>query len=128
MNCINCDNLVIENRELQLCASCNLERRKSERAKKKVKVVHPVNKVSEKRGEELKEYPKKKKKFLEHKMICELRFEGCTQNATDVHHVSLSAKNFLNEDTWLSACRSCHSFCETKLSASQRRSLGLLTD
>ncbi len=110
-----------------LCATHNYENRKAERQANKVKVIRPVKKVSEKRADELKEYPKKKKKYLEHKMACELHFEGCTVTSTDIHHVSLSAANFLNEDTWIGCCRSCHSRAEN-MSAEERRERNLLTD
>lgn len=128
MNCINCDNPIIENKELQLCASCNLERRKAERNSKKVKVVHQVKKVSESKAAELKEYAILKKQFLETKMACEIRLPGCFMNSFEVHHCSISESNFLNTNTWLAVCRNCHSKIETEMSAESRREQGLLTD
>src|SRR5258706_8283449 len=79
---------------LWICDTHNAEKRKAERNAKKVKIIRPVKKVSEKRADELKKYPKLKKAFLEHKMVCEFRFEGCTITATQPHHCSVSAKNF----------------------------------
>lgn len=112
---------------LWICATHNHEQRKAERQSKKVKIVHPVKKVSESRAKELDEYPKKRKAFLLHKMACEFKFQGCSITATDVHHTSLSALNFLNEDTWMSCCRFCHSVCEN-MPAEERRRLGYLID
>ncbi len=112
---------------LWICATHNQQRRRAEKDSKKVKIVKPVKKVSESRAKELTEYPKLKRQYLEHKMICEIRLEGCTKNATEIHHVSLSAKNFLNTNTWMGSCQSCHRAAEN-LSSEQRRSLGLLTD
>lgn len=110
------------------CATHNYEQRKAERDSKKVKVIKPINKVSEKRADELKEYPKKKKQYLEFKMHCEIKLEGCTKSATQIHHCSKDAKNFLNTDTWKGACAHCHHRVEFEMPAEQRRELGLLTD
>lgn len=126
-HCIICDNPKVENQELGLCASCGLEKRKSERYERKIKVVKPVKKVTDKRADELKLYPKLKRQFLDHKMICEFRFEGCTITSTQPHHTSLSAKNFLNTKTWIACCLSCHKKCES-LPAEERREKGYLTD
>ena len=112
---------------LWICATHNKQRRDQAKNELKVKIVKPVKKVSEKRADELLQYPKLKKQYLEFKMHCEIRLEGCTRSATEIHHVSLSAKNFLNTDTWLGTCQNCHRAAEN-LSAIQRRSLNLLTD
>lgn len=121
--CINCGGTPIE--AFDLCASCNLERRKKENAKPKV--VKHVKKVSEKRAEELKSYTKLKKQYLEHKMACEMKFQGCSITSTDIHHTSLSDANFLNTDTWVGCCRFCHTVCEN-MPADERRRLELLID
>jgi hypothetical protein len=125
IECIDCGGTPIE--AFGRCASCNSLQRKLERESKKVKVVKPVKKVSEKRADELLQYPRLKKQYLEFKMHCEIRLEGCTGSSTQIHHVSKDAKNFLNTDTWLGCCPSCHTKCEA-LPAKQRRSLGFLTD
>lgn len=119
-----CDSPVEGN--TSLCATHNFEQRKAEKNAAKVKIQKPVNKVSESRADELKLYPKKKKAFLLHKMACEVKLQGCTLTATDIHHCSTSGKDFLNEDTWTAVCRSCHVIIETKMSAEERRSKGLL--
>ncbi len=123
--CITCGSDKIENRELGLCGSCNKERRDKENARPKV--VKPVKKVSEKRAEELKSYIKLKKQYLEHKMACEMKFQGCSITATDIHHISLLDANFLNTDTWKGCCRFCHTVCEN-MPAEERRRLELLID
>lgn len=112
---------------LWICATHNAQKRKAERDAKKVKIVKPIKKVSESRAKELTEYPKLKRQYLEFKMHCEIRLEGCTRSATEIHHVSLSASNFLNTNTWLGSCPTCHRNCED-LPAIQRRALGFLTD
>lgn len=123
--CVDCGSNKIENRELGLCSSCNKARRDKENAKPKV--VKAVKRVSEKRAKELETYPKLKKQYLEHKMACEMKFQGCSITSTDIHHASLSEKNFLNTDTWVGCCRFCHSVCEN-MPAEERRLKGLLID
>ena len=123
--CNVCGSNKVENSELGLCATHNKERRDKEN--EKVKVIKPIKKVSEKRADELLKYPKLKKNFLEHKMVCELRFEGCLITAAQIHHCSKSALNFLNTNTWMSCCQICHSQVED-MSAEERRKKGYLTD
>jgi len=123
--CNVCGSNKVENSELGLCATHNKKRRDKEN--EKVKVIKPVKKVSEKRADELLKYPKLKKEFLEHKMVCEFRFDGCSITSTQPHHCSLSAKNFLNTDTWIATCLNCHQKCEA-MPAEERRKKGYLTD
>jgi len=123
--CNVCGSNKVENSELGLCATHNKERRDKENVK--LKIVKPVKKVTEKRADELTHYPKLKKDYLLHKMVCEMKFDGCTVTSTDIHHVSKSADNFLNTNTWVGCCRNCHDSCE-KLPAEERRRLGYLTD
>lgn len=122
--CTECGSDKIENRELGLCSSCNKSRRDKENSKPKV--VKQVKKVSEKRADELKEYPKLKKQFLAFKNACELRLPGCFISATEIHHNSMSAKDFLNTDTWRAICRNCHKKLETEMPAEERRKKGFL--
>ena len=127
-NCIieGCDN-PIENRDTKLCASHSAERRKAERDSKKVKVVKQVKKVSNKRKDELKEYVKLRKSFLLHNTDCELKLEGCTVKASEIHHAAgRTGKNFLDTNTWRAACSSCHFKNHNELSAEERRSKNLL--
>lgn len=126
LECIECGSTPVEFNGL--CASCSAQKRKEERQAKKSKVAKPVNKVSEKKAAELKEYAKLKKEFLNHKMKCELVLPGCFVSSYEVHHTSLSEKNFLNTDTWMAICRSCHKKVETEMSAEERRQKNLLTD
>lgn len=109
------------------CASHNHQMRKAERDAKKIKIAKPINKVSEKRADELLQYPKLKKQFLEHKMVCEFRLDGCRITANQIHHTSKSASNFLNTDTWMGSCEICHPLAEA-LPAEERRARGWLTD
>jgi hypothetical protein len=125
IECIDCGSDKIEANGR--CASCNHAQRKVERESKKVKIFKKPNLVSEKKAAELKEYNKLKKQYLESKMACEMKFQGCSISAMDIHHTSLSATNFLNINTWVGCCRFCHTVCEN-MPAQERRELGLLTD
>lgn len=127
MNCSieGCDNPCEGN--TKLCATHNYENRKAERESRKIKVVKPIKKVSEKKAKEIIEYSKLKKQYLEHKSACEMKFQGCSITSTDIHHTSLSDKNFLNTNTWIGCCRFCHSICEN-MPAEERRRLNLLID
>ena len=125
LECLDCGRGPIE--AFNRCASCNAIRRKFARNEVKVQIIKPVKKVSDKRGKELLEYPKLKKNFLEHKMVCEFKFEGCTITATQIHHCSKDAKNFLNINTWMASDMNCHTICEA-LPAEERRAKGWLTD
>jgi len=115
----------VENKTTGLCASCSHAARKA--AKVKVKVVAPVKKVTQKRADELSKYPGLKRQYIAIHPICEVRLVDCTERSTEIHHCSLSAKNFLNTDTWLSVCANCHKLVED-MPAEQRRDCGWLTD
>lgn len=56
-------------------------------------------------------YLKQRSIFLGQHEMCEVRFPGCTNQATQVHHVYAGAdrnKYFLDESTWKATCHTCH--------------------
>lgn len=59
--------------------------------------------------------------------MCEAHLSNvCTQKATDVHHkAGRTGDNYLDESTWLAACRSCHMWIETH--PKEAREMGLST-
>lgn len=57
-------------------------------------------------------YTVARKKFLEQHSGCEARLSGCTLNATDVHHKKGRGQYYLDKETWLAVCRSCHTWIE----------------
>src|SRR6478609_3794120 len=105
MNCsiLGCDNPC--EGTLWICATHNAEKRKAERNAKKVKIVKPPRKVSPRKAKELDEYLVLKAEFLETKNACEIRLPGCFLSSYEVHHCSMSDKDFLNTETWLAVCR-----------------------
>ncbi|NCX56264.1 MAG: hypothetical protein EBW87_03595 [Burkholderiaceae bacterium] len=106
------------------CESCSHAERKLLMAKPALK--KKIRKISKKRSAEIREYTALRKHFLSENPACQVFFNGCSLKATDVHHVSTSALNFLNTATWKSVCRHCHTIIETKISAEKRREMGLL--
>jgi len=67
---------------------------------------------SKKRIIEEKEYSKLRIEFLTNNPYCQAKLPGCTFNSTDVHHMEKRGVNYLNINSWLSACRVCHSWIE----------------
>jgi hypothetical protein len=68
-----------------------------------------VNKVSEKRAEELKEYKKEARIFKKQNPNCQLKYSGCTGKTEHVHHTrGKEGKMLLNKKFWKSACPHCH--------------------
>lgn len=111
---------------LWICATHNAEKRKAAKQELKVKVVKPIRKVSVRKAKELDEYAVLKKQFLETKGACEIRLPECFLSSYEVHHCSMSDKDFLNTETWLAVCRRCHSRLETEMSAEERQEKGYL--
>lgn len=75
----------------------------------------PINKVSTKQKEALKEYNKVRKEFLNKNPICAARFLGCQIGATDVHHGKGKIGSLLTDTAhFVSLCRSCHRIVEER--------------
>ena len=69
----------------------------------------PINKKSERRTKEEREYSKLRKEFLETKMICEV--EGCSNQSCDVHHKKhRSGSLYLDVTYFMAVCRDCHTY------------------
>lgn len=63
--------------------------------------------VGDKRLEELKEYRRRRRAFLQANPVCKV--DGCSNKATDVHHMAgRVGRFFLATAYWLAACRWCH--------------------
>jgi hypothetical protein len=82
MNCIHCDNPKVENRDLQLCATCNKMRRRID-AVKIPQDVKPIAKQSAIKQKELQTYAMVKKKVLLNRWCA---YHGHPCIPTDVHH------------------------------------------
>jgi hypothetical protein len=124
-NCPDCGGGPLETPEG--CASCNQARRRAEKASNKVKVVHQVKKVSAKRAKEKPIYDKLREEQLKEHPECQIKISGiCTTVATECHHAAKRGINYLNKETFLSACEPCHKHTERVMSAKERREKGLL--
>lgn len=109
------------------CATHNFERRKAERlANQPKKPIYRIPKTSSKRKEKLKEYTPLKKQYLLDHPECEIKLIGCQAKSIEIHHCSISDKDFLNVNTWKAVCRFCHNKIEFFESAISRREKGLL--
>jgi hypothetical protein len=111
MPCLSCGSLKIENHDLQECASCGSARRKAERIT--VKEKKPLNKVSEKRKPQLKEYAALREKFLLNKWCA---YHGRPCLPTQVHH-QMGRVGFADEKEipllldvryWIPVCQDAH--------------------
>ncbi len=120
-----CENRV-ENPDTMLCASCGHAMRKEARRAAMVKVVTPIRKVSKKMAKDLQDYSVLRENFLKEHEVCEVNLFGCTYHSVEVHHSAKRGKNLLNEETFVATCRHCHDMIEFKMSAEDRRELGLL--
>ena len=57
-------------------------------------------------------YSVSRQQFLARNPFCNARLDGCTANATDIHHKAGRSKNYLDVLTWLPVCRTCHQWIE----------------
>lgn len=71
-----------------------------------------ISPISKKMRVTLDEYGKKRAAFLIVHPVCQARLSGCTTVATDIHHKAGRGENHLKITTWMSVCRSCHSWIE----------------
>lgn len=69
----------------------------------------PINRVSDKHREELKEYSKIRYDYFMLNHFCEI----CGEAATDIHHKARRGKNLNNTETWMPVCRPCHTKIES---------------
>lgn len=120
-----CENPV-ENKDTGLCSSCSHTDRKAKRMRLKGKKVYIIPKVSKRQAVENRVYSELRKEHLKDHPFCQIRLLGCTVIATDVHHTQKRGKHLNAKETYLSACRHCHTELETKMSAKERRERGLL--
>lgn len=74
----------------------------------------PIKKISKNMSALLKEYSPERKTFLEKFPYCQLKLEGCTSNATCIHHKKgkHSKDLYLNQEFWMASCISCNGLVE----------------
>jgi hypothetical protein len=97
-----------------LCRNCAMVYNATNKKKVATKVcikAKPIKKVSDKQSKINKAYTVVRKHHLQNKPYCEVKFENCTELATDIHHKgsgSNKRKYFLDATTFVSVCRNCH--------------------
>ena len=89
------------------CYSCEQDERKNERFAKKTKVIRQAQKVTLKRQNQLNEYHKLAKEYLEAYPCCEV--EGCHLKSVEVHHMGgKENERLLDTDKFFAVCRKHH--------------------
>lgn len=91
------------------CKTCWLKNSSTPLPKKSPKPIKPK---ADKQDPLDKLYSVMRIKFLEKNPACQARLEGCTLQSTDVHHKKGRGLHYLDKNTWLSVCRSCHTWIE----------------
>jgi hypothetical protein len=69
------------------------------------------------------QYSKIRTAYLVVNPHCKANLVGCTGMATEIHHKAGRGENHLRIATWLSVCRSCHTWIE--LHPIEAKELGL---
>ena len=116
------------NIKLKLCSSCNKEQLiwrsigkdkycrqcwlKDNSTPLPKKVLKPIKPKADKQDPLDKLYSIMRKDFLSLHPGCQARLKDCTLQSTDVHHKKGRGLHYLDKLTWLSVCRSCHTWIE----------------
>lgn len=100
--CQECGSMAIENKYLQLCASCNCAKRKP---KKEIKKRGFIGKLSKKMKVDLAEYTKLRRQFLKENPMCAVYAD---KKATTIHHKKGRGKYLLDMKTWLAVSMEAH--------------------
>jgi hypothetical protein len=114
--------------KMKICCSCNTEQFIWKRHEgkpfckncwsthlgkniQKPTVKKVIPRVSKKRAKQDIEYLKLRLEFLNENSLCQVKFPGCSNFATDVHH-SFAGSNrnehYLDKTSYFATCRSCH--------------------
>jgi len=94
------------------CQSC-WNKIKYSNKKSHKKILKPIPPRSSKRINLDKEYNQLRKIYLTKNGLCQAALPNCTHNATDVHHKKGRGRHYLEVDTWMAVCRTCHIYIET---------------
>ena len=78
------------------------------------KYQKPVNKISDKHKQTLKEYKPIREEFLKAHPDCQLKLQGCTFVSTEIEHRQgkSSKELYLDSTKWFAVCRNCHTLVE----------------
>jgi hypothetical protein len=85
-----------------------------------------IKTANKKRQKQNRAYTKVKRKFLEENPTCQAKLEGCTGQATDLHHIGgRTGENLVKVEDFAALCRNCHDIIHKKMSAKEAKKLGL---
>lgn len=87
------------------CWSCH-----SSKDMKKPTLRKPLSPKSSKQQKKDAAYSVLRAQYLKNKPHCQAKLKGCTLVATDIHHKAYRGENYLDTTTWMSICRTCHSW------------------
>ena len=96
------------NRYCKNCWSCH-KSKKSKLQKPRVSIPRVSSKWKKKDAE----YLKLRERYLNDNSLCRVKVNGCSQQATDVHHTYAGSNRevyYLIQSTWLPVCRNCHNW------------------
>jgi hypothetical protein len=84
-------------------------------AKSPEKKQKKIKRVSKKRAKQERQYKPVRKKFLQQHPICELGYDGCTGQSSEIHH-SAGRENdrLLKIDDFKAVCSNCHRIATDK--------------
>lgn len=80
----------------------------------KINHAKPIRKISEKHQKTISEYGLIRKEFLKENPSCQIKLNGCTRIATEIHHSKgkSSKEQYLKKEDFVATCRSCHNYVE----------------
>lgn len=109
---------------IELIQEMDLAVLKSNKAIQSTKNIKPISKQSDKEKKRQKLYKAVRTFYLISHPNCEAQIEGCTLQATEIHHQKGRIGDLLtNMNFFIALCHSCHEFCEHN--PKQAKELGL---
>lgn len=102
------ENQLLYRRNPPMCKGCYFQDKLARKKKTASKPKKKISPFSEKKLKEMAEYRKLREPFMRENPICQARFDCCTGQATDCHHVNKRGEFYLDVSTWMALCRSCH--------------------
>jgi hypothetical protein len=94
---------------LQYCKYCWLKENSTPLPKK---LPTPIKPKADKKAPLDALYSIMRRDYLNLYSGCQARLPGCTLQSTDVHHRRGRGEHYLDKTTWLSVCRTCHTYIE----------------
>lgn len=110
---------MVDGERFQLCLTCSRKEHVPLQSTPK-----QIKKRSDKKIIEDRIYAVLRNKYLTANEECEMKFPGCTNKSTEIHHQKGRGINTNNDTTFIATCRNCHTHCH--LNPTSARELGFL--